>query len=377
MSSLKSLCTFALVTTAIFIISNSHAQHRKFKSIQGIINKATANNLVGVAVYIKSPKLGAWIGVSGYSDLEKKINLKRHDVFGLASIGKTYTATAILKLVEEGKLNLDDKIAQFIPSEIIENAPNADQVTVRHLLGHTSGFANYNTDPELNRLYLEGQLKLDTITHMEILQQYFYGKQATNKPGEKYKYSSTNYLLLTMIMDAVLGQNHISYVRSMLARNGFTKTWYKQTPPQLVNHYGDLNRDGISENLTAQTIETTNWYSGDDGFYASISEAGTFLENLMKGKILNENTLKEMMTWNNDRKPDYGLGLQADKAFPYNLTMGHSGSGIGMRTDLYYFPKQDMIVAIFSNSGLRSASPTFAKTYNKMRTKIIMKLFVF
>lgn len=376
MSSLKLLSTYVLTITASFIFSSGHTQHRKFKSIQQIINKATANNMVGATVYIKSPKLGVWTGVSGYSDLEKKIKLKKNDVFGLASIGKTYTATAVFKLIEEGKLNLDDKIALYLPSEIIDNAPNADQVTVRHLLGHTSGFANYNTDPELNRLYLEGQLKLDTITHIKILQQYFYGKFATNKPGEKYRYSSTNYLLLTMIMDAILGQSHVNYVRAMLVESGLTNTWYKQTPPELINHYGDLNRDGISENLTAQTIETTNWYSGDDGFYAPISEAGVFLENLMKGKILNTNSLKEMMTWNNDQKPDYGLGLEADKSFPYNLIMGHSGSGIGMRTDLYYFPKQDMIVGIFSNSGLRSASPTFAKTYNKMRTKIIMKLFL-
>lgn len=376
MSSLKLISTYVLLVTAWFTISSSHAQHRKLKSIQRIINKATNDNLVGVTVYIKSPKLGVWTGVSGYADLENKIKLKEHDVFGLASIGKTYTATAVFRLIEEGILNLDDKIALYLPSEIIENVPNADQVTVRHLLGHTSGFANYNTDPELNRLYLEGQLKLDTITHMEILRQYFYHKPATNNPGEKFKYSSTNYLLLSMIMDTVLGESHVSYVRSMLTENGFTDTWYKQTPPQLINHYGDLNQDGVSENLTAQTIETTNWYSGDDGFYAPISEASIFMENLMKEKILNKNSLKEMMTWNNDRNPDYGLGLEADKSFPYKFIMGHSGSGIGMRTDLYYFPKKDMMVGIFSNSGLRSASPSFSKTYYKMRTNIILKLFV-
>ncbi len=361
---------------ALIISSHGQAQHAKFKKIQRIINKATAGNLVGVSVYIKSPKLGEWTGVAGYANLEQKIKLKKQDVFGLASIGKTYTATAVIKLVEEGKLKLDDKIALYLPTEIIENVPHADQVTVRHLLGHTSGFANYNTDPELNRLYLEGQLKLDTISHMEILRHYFYGKPATNTPGEKYKYSSTNYLLLSMIMDTVLGQSHVKYVRSMLSEHSLTKTWYKETPPQLINHYGDLNQDGVSENLTAQTIETTNWYSGDDGFYAPISEAGQFLEKLMNGNILNKNSLKEMMTYDNQRKPDYGLGLQVDKNFLYHLAIGHSGSGIGMRTDLYYFPKKDMIVAIFSNSGLRSASRSFAKTYHKMRTKIILKLFV-
>ncbi|MEX0316172.1 MAG: hypothetical protein AB3N18_18475, partial [Allomuricauda sp.] len=63
--------------------------------------------------------------------------------------------------------------------------------------------------------------------------------------------------------------------------------------------------------------------------------------------------------------------------FPYKFLMGHSGRGIGITTDLYYFPKQDMTVAIFCNSGLRSASRDYAKTYHRMRKKIIKKLFLF
>lgn len=84
-----------------------------------------------------------------------------------------------------------------------------------------------------------------------------------------------------------------------------------------------------------------------------------------------------MMTWNDEKRPDYGLGLMADKSFPYKLLMGHSGRGIGMTTDLCYFPHQDMTIAIFCNSGLRSASKDYAKTYYQMRNKIIKKLFLF
>lgn len=372
MKSLVKLFPIAIMTLSF---SLCHGQDGKTKSIQKIIDKATDKNLVGVSIYIKSPDLGEWTLVSGYSDNENKIKLRKNDVFGLASIGKVYTATAVFKLIENGKLKLDDKISVYLPKEILDNVVFADHVTVRHLLGHTSGFYNYNKNPELNRLYLEGKLRLDTVTHMDILRDYFYGKEPTNKPGERYKYSSTNYLLLTMIMDKILGYDHALFVRELLKECELDETWYKETPPQLIKHYGDLNQDGISEDLTAQTIETTNWYSGDDGFYASISEAGVFLENLVKGQILNDTTIKQMMTWNS-KKPDFGLGLMADKAFPYKLLVGHSGSGIGMRTDLYYVPHKDMTIAIFSNSGLRSASKSYAKTYYRMRSKIIMKLFL-
>ena len=167
-------------------------------------------------------------------------------------------------------------------------------------------------------------------------------------------------------------------MRKLIGQHGFSNTYYRQTPPHKnVTYYGDLNKDEVAEDVTAQTIETTNWFMGDDGVYATIEDAAHFLQDLMKGKILNQQSLKEMTTWNNDKKPDYGLGLMADKSFPYKFLMGHSGRGIGTTTDLYYFPKQDMTVAIFCNNGLRAAAPGFGKSYNKMRARIIKKLFLF
>jgi D-alanyl-D-alanine carboxypeptidase len=369
---------FLIVALMIFS-KEAPAQARKLKKIQQYIDEATADNLPGLAVYINSPKYGKWIGVSGYSDLENKTPLAQDDIFSLASIGKMYNAVAVLKMVEEGRLTLDDKIAQYLPEEIIENLPYANEVTIKHLLGHTSGFRNYEADRALNRLYISGQLQLDTLSHINALRRYVYGKDSRNKPGMEYHYSSTNYMLLAMIMDAIVPEGHAVYLREqILLKHGYVFTTYKQTPrAKLVKHYGDLDKDGIVEDITSKTVETTNWFIGDDGVYAPIDEAAGFLEALMKGEILDEKTLKKMKTWNDEKDPDYGLGIEADKAFPYKFLMGHSGSGIGNRLDLYYFPKQDLTIGIFCNTGLRAAAPSFAKTYYKMRLKLIKKLFLF
>lgn len=373
------LNAFALIIGITISSTFAQTKNGKFGKIQKYIDVATSNNLVGVSVYIKSPKLGKWIGTSGYSNLEEKIPLKENDIFGLASIGKTYVAVSVLKLVEENKIGLDDKIQNYLPKEIIDGFATAKDVTVRHLLGHTSGLYNYNRNPELNELYLSGNLKLDTLSHIDALRKYAYGITEHTKPLGEYKYSSTNYLLLAMIMDTVVKNGHEEFIREHIIQKYKLKdTYYKQTPPErLVDHYGDIDLNSITENLSQQTIETTNWYSGDDGVYAPIEEAGRFLERLVKGEILSEEILEKMMTWNDEKKPDYGLGLMADKSFPYKFLMGHSGRGIGMTTDLYYFPHQDMTIAIFCNSGLRSASKDYAKTYYKMRNKIIKKLFLF
>ncbi|MBS1949874.1 MAG: D-alanyl-D-alanine carboxypeptidase [Cytophagales bacterium] len=351
---------------------------KKYRAIQKFMDQATRDNLSGVVVYISHPAYGKWIGTSGYADVQNKERLQSDHIFSMGSIGKMYNAVAVLKLAEEGRLHLDDKIEAYVSSEIINNLPDAQTVTIRQLLAHTSGFANYEADTELNRLYLSGQLKLDTLTHLNALRRYAFGKKALCKPGTEFHYSSTNYVLLALIADKVVPEGHTDYLRRLIRQQNFSNTYYRQTPPSRnIKYYGDINLDGVPEDLTAQTFETTNWFIGDDGVYAPIEEAAVFLQKLANGKILNATSWKEMTTWNNEKKPDYGLGLMADKSFPYKFLLGHSGRGIGTTTDLYYFPNQKITVAIFCNTGIRASAPKFKKSYLHLRTKIVKKLFLF
>ena len=334
---------------------------------------------MGVTVYIKTAEGKEWIGASGFQDREGGKQMEPSGIFATGSIGKMYNAVAVMKLMEAGRLQLDDRITKYLPKEITSNLPHGDSITIRHLLSNQSGLFNYENDPVLNELYLSGRLKLDTLTHENVLKRYVFTHPSTDFPGTKYQYSSTNFMLLAMIMDGLISEGHSSFLRrEVLQANGFMDTYYRETPTHnLVKHYGDLDKDGENEDLTAQTIETTNWFIGDDGIYAPIAEAAHFLEALMNGRIVKNETLQQMMTWNDNRKPDYGLGLMADKSFPYKFLIGHSGRGIGTTTDLFYFPKQKMTVGIFCNTGIRQTSPVIKKHYIRMRTKIVRKLFLF
>lgn len=373
--------TTILLAILFFAIStsDSYGQSRKLKKIQKNINKATAGNLVGVAVYIKSSEGNEWIGVAGFQDKESRKLIEAGSIFATGSIGKMYNAVAVLKLVEQGRLQLNGKIGEYLPEWIISNLPNGEIITVRHLLSNQSGLFNYENDPKLNELYLSGNLKLDTLTHENVLRRYVFNHPATDFPGTKYHYSSTNFVLLAMIMDHVTLQGHTNFLRQeVLQANGFKNTYYRETPPDnLVNHYGDIDKNGKVEDLTMKTVETTNWFIGDDGIYAPITEAAHFLEELMSGSILKKETLEQMTTWNDEHKPDYGLGLMADKSFPYKFLIGHSGRGIGTTTDLFYFPNQKITVGIFCNTGIRQTSPIIKNEYLRMRTKIVKTLFLF
>ncbi|HEV8514791.1 MAG TPA: serine hydrolase domain-containing protein [Cyclobacteriaceae bacterium] len=378
MKSFFVLLLFILVSATADAQPSTTKTPKKYRTIQKILDKATTDKLTGVVVYISHPAYGKWTVTSGYADVQTKALIQSDNIFSMGSIGKMYNAVAALKLIETDRLHLDDKIASYLSPEIIDNLPNAKEVTVRQLLAHTSGFVNYEADAELNGLYLSSLLKLDTLTYLNALRRYVFGKNALCKPGTEFHYSSTNYMLLAMIMDKIVAEGHSEYLRKLFRELNFQKTYYRQTPPDKnVKYYGDVNKDGALEDLTAQTFETTNWFIGDDGVYAPIEEAGRFLEDLANGKILNSQSWKEMTTWNNEKKPDYGLGLMADKSFPYKFLFGHSGRGIGTTTDLYYFPNQKITVAIFCNTGIRASSPEFKKSYLKMRTRIVKKLFLF
>jgi D-alanyl-D-alanine carboxypeptidase len=351
---------------------------KDFRKIQRYLGKATGDGLMGVVVHIQRGPSEIWTGSAGVADKETNEPMEGNRIFSLASVGKMYTAVATLKLVEKGMLKLDDKVSEYLPEEIITNLPNGPQVTIRHLLGNTSGWQNYDTDTSLNRLYLSGRLNLDTLSRMNALRRYGYGKPELAKPGKAYHYSSTNYLVLAMILDKVVPEGHTVYLRNLLASAGLGDTYYRETPPaRNVHYYGDLNQDDIVEDLTSQTFETTNWFTGDDGVYAPAGEAARFIRLLMEGAILSQETLSLMKTGNTGIKTDTGLGLMADKSFPYGQLYGHSGRGIGVTADVYYFPKRDISVVILCNTGLRGSAPKFRKAYLKMRSRIVKKLFLF
>lgn len=353
-------------------------EHRKFKKVQKVLDRAVEEGLSGVSVYINHPKLGEWVGSSGFANKETGEPLNPDHVICLASVGKTYAATAAMLMSEEGLLDLDAPISQYLSKDIIQGIPYSREVSVRQLMNMTSGFYNYDRHPVLNKLYLRGKLKLDTLSHQKALERYVYNEEPRALPGSDYQYSSTNYMLLAMIMDRLLGYSHGQYYsQKILKPLGLNDTYYRVAPHKnLAQHYGDLSEDGILENITQQTLETTNWFMGDDGVYATARDAGRFMHALNTGKIVNEDSWQEMTIWVMPKEEDYGLGLMTDKTVLYRRIIGHSGVAIGATADVYHFPNKNMTIALLCNSGKRNGDDKFRKAYNKMRTRIVMKMLL-
>ncbi|MEP5758387.1 MAG: serine hydrolase domain-containing protein [Litoreibacter sp.] len=248
-----------------------------------------------------------------------------------ASVGKIITASAILKLVENDRLLLDQPV-----SEYIDGVPNGDIITLRMLLNHTSGLFSANEDtPSIDR-------HLDLVGVLEVANRqppYFC-------PGEGWRYSNTGYVLLSTIIEDVTGQPyHVAAYDLVLAQSAGR----------------EMRLLGPNSSVAGVVLpaEPVNQPTGDirqpRGAGVAVGSAESmvlFLRDLLSGQILEETTVKQMFE---DLYPMfdnglyYGLGLMVYDVpgeVGSQLWIGHSGGAPGARAILVFSPEKQSIVAV-------------------------------
>jgi D-alanyl-D-alanine carboxypeptidase len=323
---------------------------------QALLDKYVKKGLPGLVVLVSTPDHGLWIGSSGHAKIEDKTPMEQCNVVYSASLGKVYCAVAIMKLIDEGKLNLDSKINQYLSSDICNSIPNGNTATIRSLLGHTSGIPNFDGNTQFIADVLNNPFSITT----NDLIRYEYGKSALFQPGEGYEYSSTGYELLALVIDKVTGENHSKYYTSHIFQPlGLTNTYYKSQvtfpkPHGLVNCYFDRLGDGKIENVSDVNNYLTQIFTGSDGIMASVYDYYVFIEALMKGKLVSSQSLQQMTNWHNtySSKPKikFGLGLYQIET-KYGFKVGHDGDAMGAAVDVHYFPEYNTTIVTATNIG--------------------------
>lgn len=322
---------------------------------QALLDKYVDKGLPGLAVLISTPGEGLWIGTSGYARIEDKTPMKKCNIFYSASIGKTYCAVAIMKLAEEGKLNLDDHINLYLAADICDKIPNGNTATIRDLLGHRAGIPNFDYNTQFIADVLNDPFSLTTGD----LVKYEYYKNPLFQPGDEFAYSSTGYELLATIMDKVTGESHSKYYTSHIFQpSGLHDTYYKNEagfpyPDGLVNCYFERLNGGRIENVSDVNNYLTRIFTGSDGIMASVYDHYLFIGDLVKGDMVSDQSFQQMTDWK-ETKPGsadkYGLGLFRRET-PYGYRIGHVGRAMGEGTDMYYFPEHDITIITATNLG--------------------------
>ncbi|HUR16146.1 MAG TPA: serine hydrolase, partial [Candidatus Limnocylindrales bacterium] len=147
----------------------------------------------GTSAVILFPDGSRWTGVFGLADVERDLPVQSDTTFAVGSVTKTFTTAAIFQLHDEGALSIDDPLANWLP-----DYPNASAITLRHLLGHTSGVFNYFEDPQYNR-----RVFVTDVGHRwtpdEILTAF--AREPYGVPGEQFHYSNTGFVLLGLVVE--------------------------------------------------------------------------------------------------------------------------------------------------------------------------------
>lgn len=329
--------------------------HPDAARFQGLLDAAVRRALPGVALQIQDPD-GLWIGASGQCDLDANKAFAPLTRSRIGSVSKVFTATAVMLLVEEGRLGLDDPIADHLDAELARHVVNSTTITVRQLLNHSSGLPR---EPG----YVSAIHALDIIGDDPKQEGSFADyvaalrdQPALFEPGQGWSYSNFGYALLGLIMEQATGQGHAEVLRSRLFEPlGLADTFYDAeqfTPAGLARGYMDFYGDG---GLTDASDWDVHQVVGPGGAIVStVHDMGTFLQALFGGQVLSEASLEQLLDCSQVDVPEgtdpYGFGISCGEHNGRRV-YSHAGELTGYMAAFLVFPEQQTIAtAVFNGS---------------------------
>lgn len=352
----------------------------KSAAYQAILDDYTTRGLPGVSLLVKD-STGFFIGSAGMADIAGKIPMQPCHVSKIASVTKMMLGAAIFRLQEKGVLSLNDPVSKYIPPATLNKISNGKApLTIRNLMNHTSGFYDVISD---QNFYLQ---VLNDPTHKwnaDELLSYTYGKPAMFdfQPADTAGYSNTNYLLLSMVIEAAAGMPHALVLRKEIFDPlNMADTWYyihEQLPEnKLARGYFDLYNINKLEDLTNWNTGSGNGYGG---VYSTVWDMYLFADALFVSKtLLSQESLDEMLVFHPVIESRKQLGVACFKDFidiggPEDFAWGHRGRDLAYSADLFYFPEHGTIMALIVNYGTDGNS-RLRPVFQSMRDKLAMKI---
>jgi CubicO group peptidase (beta-lactamase class C family) len=304
--------------------------------------QAQATGVVpAVAVLVSKDGKVVYKKAFGYSDIGKHEKATTETKFRIGSVTKQFTAAAILKLQEQNRLSVTDKLSKYFP-----DFPRADEVTLHHLLTHTSGIHSYtNKDEFLQRV-------LQPVTN-EALLNFFKNDPYDFNPGEQYRYNNSGYFLLGYIIEKVSGKSYPQYLKdTFFDPLGMTNTGVHASSLALTNEARGHQRSGNKYEPSLNW--DMSWAGGAGALYSTLEDLFKWNEALFNGQVINEKSLASALTpvkLNNGNLPpdgEYGYGLMLGKYRDVGV-VAHGGGLHGFITQLSRYPQEKLTVAILTN----------------------------
>jgi D-alanyl-D-alanine carboxypeptidase len=296
-----------------------------------------------------------WAGASGFDTSHRRRRVTDRTLFMLASTTKSVTATLVMQLVDEGRLSLDTPLSTFYPL-----LPNAPSITVRMLLGHTSGLPDYLEDPGLSSLI--DRRPRHHWRRDEVLAVLHH---AQFSPGQRYAYSNSNYVVLGGIVEKVARDSIEHRYQVRIARPaGMSRSTFAYRPGRLAEFarpYQEGPQNSLIDRSTPGLGLGADYWGPvwtDGGLASTATDLARFSSALMGGRLTSSASLAAMTTLG---RGQYGLGLYALN-YDGHVWVGHDGTYGGYESESWTDRTRGVTVAVTIDIRERDSAPDTASS---------------
>lgn len=362
---MNSSCKALIFAFVSFLTLDSFSQSTNkelFNRINTYLESSVKNGFSGAVLVSKKGEIILSKGY-GWADRKNKKPNSPSTVFNIGSVTKQFTASAILKLADQGKIKTTDKISTYFNQAPIDKR----DITIHQLLTHTSGISNRT-----------GGFRYDEASKEQFLRDFFESK-LQSKPGTKYQYANANYIMLTVILESVSGQTYNSFLNEYLFEPAQMKnTGYKSInfSTELLAHgyyYSRNDEQWADWGTTQQHLPYNNkhWYSiGKGDIHSTIEDLYKWHIALKNNIVLASKTrlIQETphVAENDSKTSFYGYGWAISQSNRDTKTVAHNGSNGLYFADFVRFIDDEVVVIYITNAFLGRESENVAREIGKM-----------
>lgn len=350
-----------LIITIIFFLSCQRSEKVTNNSLSEF--RTTIDSLYDATIPPDSPGAAVLVSYRGEMLIGKGFGLRNLETnepvtastnFRIASVSKQFTALCILKLMDEGKLRLNDSVQKYLPYPIFKN------MTIEQLINHTSGL------PSFDDYFLNHWDRTRIVKNTDVLDWLLTNPEPGFSPGEGWEYSNTAYLMLALIVEKVSGMEFSAYAKNHI---------FHPLGMDSTNYYSLVNPINIPERAFCYEQDSTGMYEKVDGFfmngimgdgavYTSINDYYNYDLTLHKKKFLSGSTQELLFKPSSTRKKNgqvrhYSMGWHVTDTTAY-----HTGGWIGANAFTIRYLKKPLTVVIFMNKNTLFTSGLIDKTLN-------------
>jgi CubicO group peptidase (beta-lactamase class C family) len=275
----------------------------------------------------------------GYANVEHSVPVTLDTVFQSASVGKQFTAAAVMLLVEDGRLSLDDPVTRYLP----EAPPEWTAIRIRHLLTHTAGIPDYRTESlaaDMRRSYTEKELvQMVCASKLEF------------QPGARYSYSNPGYLLLGAIIGRVDGRHYSDVLGARVFRPLGMKSAREIDDADIILHRAAGYRLLNDRLANQEWMAPENNKTADGSLYLSLNDMIAWDRGLREGKILSAGSWRTVFTpvrLNSGKTYPYGFGWDVE-TLAGQTVQSHSGGSQGFATYISRYLGDDLSIIVLTN----------------------------